>query len=855
MPNNNDFAGGAFGIKQDFTVSSGGTDVTSAAVIPANRVVIGDDGAYGVKAAIASINDAGGYSSTIAAAGNSVALSLTQNDTTNNLDVVQLTNATTSNDIQITDSGAKGSSNSGAGALLINMTHATDVGIVANIRAKNTGTTGNLIRANSFAAFTTTVAGAQTISTASTQLTVTSTSGFPSSGTVRISNSTSTTESALGAMIHYTSVDATHFIGSAGVFYKCNTSINVIDLAQVDYIDSTQTASIIESLDNNSNGGMVNMKLTGLNPDLEFISKSGYDSANGEGKFEIDVPTGDNVTRTATDCIRINGRRDANNGFDVIAVFTRPGPTRHGLVGIGFQNLTDPITLEGHLHVKNDAGEDAGAAAIITSIFQGAAAQTANLTEWRNDSGTVLASVGPTGALATTIASSANVVGLTVVQNDTVNNTRAVSVTNTGTGATLFVDANGNSSVSTSVGGAVLIENTGNLGSAMVIYSNAGASTSGARLLSLRADNVLFDQAVMAISNDGTGAALSINGTGGTGVGVTISTAGTGTNHSLGVNYTGTSATGAAGSFTSTNTAFTTLQISGHEFGHGTIKLSHVGDGASSDVNAAGISIDLQNSDAGTGTTAAQAIFITSTTGGTTGKLANWRNNLLAFGGADAQVELFTVTGDGRVGIGRATPTGKFDMAGALTVASGASAVLDDFALQASTITITGSTNITTAAGFNFASFGQPTYTAVSAVAITIGSTVYIKNAPAVTGSATLTTPLALWVDDGNVRFDGNLSVAGTISGPSPYTAYSSGPQTLTTSQRVIESTSGTFTVNLPTAVGITGTRFEFKQSGTGVLTIDANSSETIDGQLTWILNSQYSSVTVISNGANWLVF
>lgn len=454
----------------------------------------------------------------------------------------------------------------------------------------------------------------------------------------------------------------------------------------------------------------------------------------------------------------------------------------------------------------------------------------------------------PSAQLTVTVANAANQLAALFTQNDTTNNPRAVSIVNAGTAASLFIDPNGNSSVSTSTGGAVLIENTGNLGSALVIYSNAGASTSGARLLSLRADNVLFDQAVMAISNDGTGAALSINGTGGTGVGVTISTAGTGSNHSLGVNYTGTSATAAAGSFTSTNTAFTALQVSGHEFGHGTIKVSHVGDGISSDANASAHSIDLQNSDGGTGTTAAQGIFITSTTGGTTGKLLNLRNNLLAFGGADAQVELFTLTGDGRVGIGRGTPTGKFDMAGALTVASGASAVLDDFAIQNSTITLSGSTNITTAGGFNFASIGTPTYTSGSAIVVSNAATLYVRAAPVGSGSTTITNAYALWVDSGNARFDG------TINGLKPYTAYSSGPQTLTDAQEVINCTSGTFTVNLPTASGITGRQFTIKNSGAGVITVDASSTETIDGSLTWTLNN-LESITVIADGtSNWII-
>jgi hypothetical protein len=74
----------------------------------------------------------------------------------------------------------------------------------------------------------------------------------------------------------------------------------------------------------------------------------------------------------------------------------------------------------------------------------------------------------------------------------------------------------------------------------------------------------------------------------------------------------------------SANTAFSAAEVSGHETGHGTLKISHVNPGPSSmsDANAAAISVDLQ---AGTvGGTAAQGIFLKSTTGGTTGKIINY---------------------------------------------------------------------------------------------------------------------------------------------------------------------------------------------------------------------------------------
>jgi hypothetical protein len=74
----------------------------------------------------------------------------------------------------------------------------------------------------------------------------------------------------------------------------------------------------------------------------------------------------------------------------------------------------------------------------------------------------------------------------------------------------------------------------------------------------------------------------------------------------------------------SANTAFSACEVSGHESGHGTLKISHVNPGPdpASDENAAALSIDLQAGSAGG--TAAQGIFLKSTTGGTSGKIVNY---------------------------------------------------------------------------------------------------------------------------------------------------------------------------------------------------------------------------------------
>ena len=77
---------------------------------------------------------------------------------------------------------------------------------------------------------------------------------------------------------------------------------------------------------------------------------------------------------------------------------------------------------------------------------------------------------------------------------------------------------------------------------------------------------------------------------------------------------------------------------------------------------------------------------------------------------------------------------------------------------------------------------------------------------------------------------------------------------TFATANETINCTANTFTVNLPTAIGIQGTTYTLVNSGTGVITLDADGTETINGSLTIDLSSQYISRTVQSDGTNWII-
>lgn len=66
--------------------------------------------------------------------------------------------------------------------------------------------------------------------------------------------------------------------------------------------------------------------------------------------------------------------------------------------------------------------------------------------------------------------------------------------------------------------------------------------------------------------------------------------------------------------------------------------------------------------------------------------------------------------------------------------------------------------------------------------------------------------------------------------------------------------TSNAITINLPAASTASGLQYQIKKtdSSTNAVTIDADGSETIDGAATQVINAQYQSLTVVSDGSNW---
>lgn len=92
------------------------------------------------------------------------------------------------------------------------------------------------------------------------------------------------------------------------------------------------------------------------------------------------------------------------------------------------------------------------------------------------------------------------------------------------------------------------------------------------------------------------------------------------------------------------------------------------------------------------------------------------------------------------------------------------------------------------------------------------------------------------------------------LSGDPLQTAYNAQGSTYAASTAdCVINCSGTFTVTLPTAVGVSGRFYFVKNSGAGVVTVACTGGQTIDGAATQAVAAS-ACMQVCSDGANWII-
>lgn len=230
----------------------------------------------------------------------------------------------------------------------------------------------------------------------------------------------------------------------------------------------------------------------------------------------------------------------------------------------------------------------------------------------------------------------------------------------------------------------------------------------------------------------------------------------------------------------------------------------------------------------GTGTTSTLTLQTTSGSGTTASDIIF----------KDDNTEWARILNNGNLGVGATSPLGRIQTTQDIAAIAGTGAY--------GQLEITGATNTAKrlSIGYNTtANYGFIT-------ALTNAATFD----PLILGSGTNSTAVST-VGIGTVAPNSRLHVAGSLA-----TAYRAitALRTLDITDNTIECTSGTFTVTLPTSVGITGREYWITNTGSGVITIGTTSSQTFINVVatpTTLTVAQFTNYKVVANGANWLAY
>lgn len=216
-----------------------------------------------------------------------------------------------------------------------------------------------------------------------------------------------------------------------------------------------------------------------------------------------------------------------------------------------------------------------------------------------------------------------------------------------------------------------------------------------------------------------------------------------------------------------------------------------------------------------------------------------------------------TITTTGTLGINLSNPNtwvGIQSFTPTKTLASATSLTYNGFSLPATTLTLTGTTAITTASGLNFASIAAPTYTDSSSVTVTNAATLTILGAPAAGGSVTITNAIALWVQAGLVRFDSNVQFGSGAGLNKGWISDANGVGTWTNIPLTVSNSDSTLTISPTTGAVVASLNLTHANTWTGLQTLKISDSGT-NAVVNCLVLTHDSNGSIVANYGTGLKF
>lgn len=183
-------------------------------------------------------------------------------------------------------------------------------------------------------------------------------------------------------------------------------------------------------------------------------------------------------------------------------------------------------------------------------------------------------------------------------------------------------------------------------------------------------------------------------------------------------------------------------------------------------------------------------------TGGalTTNRSVRFQPITVAFTTASTLTNAINVDIGGAPGSGNANTTilnpSSLRIGGSATYLSNASLSYKNVLLASHTVTLSGTTTVTSTTPQSQLSVGTLTLTDASSCTVDFAASVYITGPVVAAGSVTITNSYAFWSDSGNNRFDGNVIIGGALAAGSTASgvlALSNGATAPTTSVDLVQ--------------------------------------------------------------------